>query len=126
MIAAGFLLAAISSWLFFSGWLDGAIWMQSAGLGLYMAYIPFNSIFFERMIATFRLRGNVGFLIYITDAFGYLGSVLVMLGKEFINLDITWSQYYARAVMGLALIGFIGTLYALIYFSSGYRRQSVH
>lgn len=126
MIAAGFLLAAISSWLFFSGWLDGAIWMQSAGLGLYMAYIPFNSIFFERMIASFRLRGNVGFLIYITDAFGYLGSVLVMLAKESVDLDITWSQYYARAVMGLALIGFIGTLYALAYFSSGYRRQSDH
>jgi MFS family permease len=126
MIAAGFMLAAISSWLFFSGWLDGAIWMQSAGLGLYMAYIPFNSIFFERMIASFRLRGNVGFLIYITDAFGYLGSVLVMLAKESVDLDITWSQYYARAVMGLALIGFIGTLYALVYFSSSYRRQSDH
>jgi MFS family permease len=126
MIAAGFMLAAISSWLFFSGWLDGAIWMQSAGLGLYMAYIPFNSIFFERMIASFRLRGNVGFLIYITDAFGYLGSVLVMLAKESVDLDITWSQYYARAVMGLALIGFIGTLYALVYFSSSYRRQSEH
>ncbi len=126
MIAAGFMLAAISSWLFFSGWLDGAIWMQSAGLGLYMAYIPFNSIFFERMIASFRLRGNVGFLIYITDAFGYLGSVLVMLAKESVDLDITWSQYYARAVMGLSLIGFIGTLYALVYFSSSYRRQSDH
>ena len=92
MIAAGFMLAAISSWLFFSGWLDGAIWMQAAGLGLYMAYIPFNSIFFERMIASFRLRGNVGFLIYITDAFGYLGSVLVMLAKAAVDLDITWSQ----------------------------------
>jgi len=125
MIAVGFLVAGISSWLFFLGVLDGALWMQSAGLGLYMAYIPFNSIFFERMIATFRLRGNVGFLIYVTDAFGYLGSVLVMLFKESMNLEITWSQYYARAVMGLALIGFIGTLYALVYFSSKYQQQSV-
>jgi MFS family permease len=124
MIAAGFLLAGISSWLFFIGWLDGAIWMQAAGLGLYMAYIPFNSIFFERMIATFRLKGNVGFLIYITDAFGYLGSVLVMLFKESMQLSITWSQYYARAVMVLALIGFFGTLYALYYFSSKHKRES--
>lgn len=124
MIAAGFLLAGISSWLFFIEWLDGALWMQAAGLGLYMAYIPFNSIFFERMIATFRLKGNVGFLIYITDAFGYLGSVLVMLFKESMQLNITWSQYYARAVMALALIGFVGTLYALHYFSSKYKRES--
>jgi hypothetical protein len=54
VIAGGFLVAGVSSWLFVAGKMNGASWMQLVSLGLYMAYIPFNCIFFERMIATFR------------------------------------------------------------------------
>ena len=46
VIAAGFLVAGISSLLFVTGKMNGALWMQLTGLGLYMAYIPFNCIFF--------------------------------------------------------------------------------
>ncbi len=38
--------------------------MILVGLGLYTGYIPYNAIFFERLIAVFRMSGNVGFLIY--------------------------------------------------------------
>jgi MFS family permease len=117
IIVAGFLLAGISSLLFIYRGLDGSVWMQSVGLGLYMAYIPFNAIFFERMIATFRLRGNVGFLIYITDAFGYLGSVTVMLFKESMKTDIKWTVYFSNVVLVLAVVGVAGTIYAFFYFN---------
>jgi hypothetical protein len=104
-----------------NGQLDGGIWMQAVGLGLYMAYIPFNAIFFERMIAAFRLKGNVGFLIYITDAFGYLGSVVVMLTKESMKMDIKWTSFYSNAVIFLSLVGAAGTIYAYLYFSRKYK-----
>jgi hypothetical protein len=117
IILAGFLLAGISSLLFVYNRLDGSIWMQAVGLGLYMAYIPFNAIFFERMIATFRLKGNVGFLIYITDAFGYLGSVMVMLFKESMRMDIRWTVYFSNVVVILSVVGVVGTIYAFFYFS---------
>jgi hypothetical protein len=81
VIGAGFTIAGAASILFITGRMNGALWMQLTGLGLYMAYIPFNCIFFERLIASFRIAGNVGFLIYFADAFGYLGSVVVMLSK---------------------------------------------
>ena len=112
-IFAGFLLAGLSSLFFVLGRLDGAIWMQLTGLGLYMSYIPFNSIFFERMIASFRIAANVGFLIYITDAFGYLGSVTVMIVKETISMDINWSTFFAWGVTGFSLIGLIGIFSSL-------------
>ncbi len=43
------------------------------GTGLYISYVPFNALYFERMIATYKVQSNVGFIMYISDAFGYLG-----------------------------------------------------
>jgi len=126
LIMAGFLIAGVSSALFYTGHLQGSWWMQTVGLGLYMAYIPFNAIFFDRMIATFRIAGNVGFLIYITDAFGYLGSVTIMLVKEATTLQIRWADFYSRGVIMFALIGVVGTAYSLYYFNNKYRNQSHH
>lgn len=123
IVIAGFLTAAVSSYLFKIGQLDGVLWMQSVGLGLYMAYIPFNSIFFERMIAAFRLKGNVGFLIYITDAVGYVGSVCVMLSKEFMNLSVKWTDFYADLVWLLAMAGGLGAVIALVYFNRKYQQS---
>lgn len=123
VIFGGFLLAGISSWLFMNSQMDGALWMQLVGLGLYMAYIPFNAIFFERMIAAFRVAGNVGFLIYIADAYGYLGSVIIMLGKSFLEVQLNWSSFYSTGVVVFAAIGCAGTVASLLYFNRKYQSQ---
>jgi len=120
IIIAGFLLAGISSWLFVINKLSGDRWMQLVSLGLYMGYIPFNCIFFERMIATFRIKGNVGFLIYVADAFGYLGSVVVMLSKEFLEIKLSWAGFYSYGVAILSVIGIAGTIFSLFYFNHKY------
>jgi len=124
IIATGLLIAGLSSILFITGHLSGMVWMQLVSLGLYMGYIPFNSIFFERLIASFRIAGNVGFLIYFADAFGYLGSVLVMLGKEFYPMQISWSGFYSKGVIGAALIGLTAIAFSYSYFQKKYRWQN--
>jgi len=124
VIAIGFILAGISSWLFIQGWINGRLWMQLVGLGLYMSYIPFNCIFFERMIAAFRIQGNVGFLIYIADAFGYLGSVAIMLTKEFMDIDPGWAGFYSHAVVIGSLISLAGILASWGYFNKKYYTQN--
>ncbi|WP_208419837.1 DUF5690 family protein [Paraflavitalea devenefica] len=120
MILAGFVLAGISSALFLAGMMGGALWMQLAGLGLYMGYIPFNCIFFERLIASFKIVGNVGFLIYLVDAYGYAGSMLVMLSKEIFQIKLTWSQFYPAGVVIFSVIGIVGTVFSLVYFNRKY------
>ena len=87
IIIAGFLVAGISSFLFMDGLISGMTWMQWVGLGLYMGYVPFNCVYFERMIATFKVKGNVGFLIYIADSFGYFASMAVFLSKEILYVS---------------------------------------
>lgn len=124
VIAIGFILAGISSWLFIQGWINGRLWMQLVGLGLYMSYIPFNCIFFERMIAAFRIQGNVGFLIYIADAFGYLGSVAIMLTKEFMDVDPGWAGFYSHAVVIGSLISLAGIMASWGYFNKKYYIQN--
>jgi MFS family permease len=120
VVLAGFLLAGISSALFLTGHMGGALWMQLVGLGLYMGYIPFNCIFFERLIAAFRVGGNVGFLIYVVDAYGYLGSSSVILSRHIFQINLTWSEFYPNAVVIFSVVGIIATIFSLVYFNRKY------
>jgi hypothetical protein len=120
VVIIGFLLAGLSSIFFITGTLNGLLWMQLVGLGLYMGYIPFNCIFFERLIATFKIAGNVGFLIYLVDAWGYLGSSAVMLSKEVFRIQLSWSQFYPVCVVVFSVAGLLGTVYSWFYLSRKY------
>ena len=115
-IAIGFIIAGVSTYLFTQGMVAPIWWMTLVGLGLYMVYIPFNSVFFERMIAAFRFTGNVGFLIYLADSFGYLGSVCVLLSKEIFKVQLNWVQFFSNSVMILSVVGVAITVYAAWYF----------
>ena len=121
IILFGFLLAGISSLLFIQGIIGPFLWMTLVGLGLYIGYIPFNCILFDRMIATFKISGNVGFLMYLADSFGYLGSVNIILTKTLFHFNIHWSVLYSRGVVWLSIFGVLGSLFALNYFNKKYR-----
>jgi hypothetical protein len=56
--------------------------MVLTGVGLYMPYIAVHTTVFERLIAMTRDRGNIGYLMYLADAFGYLGYVVVLLARN--------------------------------------------
>jgi hypothetical protein len=121
-ILIGFILAGACTLLFKSGQLSPIIWMTLVGLGLYMVYIPFNAIFFDRLISTFKYASNVGFLIYIADAFGYVGSIGVLLSKEIFKIQLNWVTFFSSSVMILSVIGVLLTIYSLYYFSRKYRK----
>lgn len=123
IIGAGFLLAGISTLLFMQGNLAPFYWMMLVGLGLYMGYIPFNCVLFERMIATFKYAGNVGFLMYLADSYGYLGSVAVMLSKSVYKIQLSWTNFYAYGVMGLSVIGVLGTVISAWYFRAMFNNK---
>ena len=65
-----------------AGVLSPFVFMVLHGLGLYMPYIAVHTTIFERLIAMTRDRGNIGYLMYLADAFGYLGYVVVLLVRE--------------------------------------------
>ena len=112
----GFIIAGVSTILFLQKSLDMFWWVTAIGLGLYMVYIPFNSNLFDRFIAAFRYAGNVGFLIYIADSFGYLGSMGVLLSKSVFKLQLRWLDFYTNLVLIMAVLGVAGTLISIFYF----------
>jgi len=125
IIIAGFLITGITSVAFLQGSITAFWWLTLVGLGLYTAYIPFNCIFFERLIASFRFPGNVGFLIYVADSFGYLGSVSVLVTKEVLKVKLQWTSFYSHGVVILSVFGIAGAILSLIYFSTKYKKQEV-
>ncbi|MEP7110572.1 MAG: DUF5690 family protein [Ferruginibacter sp.] len=123
IIGTGFLLAGVATVLFMQATLAPFSWMMLVGLGLYMGYIPFNCVLFERMIATFKYAGNVGFLIYLADSYGYLGSVAVMLSKNVFHLQLSWTRFYSYGVIVLSFVGLLGTIISAWYFRSMYNNK---
>ena len=109
-LASGVLLFA-TTWLFSEGRLSPMLWMISSGFGLYLCYACFHTMFYERWIALFRYSSNLGFLICVSDSFGYLGSVGVLVYKNFFNYDVDWlafikmAAYIAGAAITLFAIG---------------------
>lgn len=116
VLLVGCAAIVVSTYLFQLGWLSPVVWMIISGLGLYAAYVPFNGIFFDRMIATFKIKGNVGFLIYIADAFGYLGSIAILFYKNFGRAELTWLRFFVEALYVLGFAGLGITVYCMYSF----------
>lgn len=116
LIIFGCLLAGISTVLFNLKMIDPIAYMTIAGLGLYLGYVPYNAIFFERMIASFNFKSNVGFVMYIADAMGYLGSISVLLLKELVRPGISWDLFFSNGLLVLSIVGGFGGVLSLIYF----------
>ncbi|MCM4165470.1 MULTISPECIES: DUF5690 family protein [unclassified Arenibacter] len=115
----------LSTLLFQMGIISPIFWMISVGFGLYICYVPFNCIFFDRMIATFRIKGNAGYLIYLADAFGYLGSMGVLLYKNFGQNKLSWLHFFMTSTYLIAALGTIITLVSLFYFKMKYKRNTL-
>ena len=123
LILFGFILSGLSTWFFLHNAVHPATWMILAGVGLYTAYIPFNCMLFERMIAAFRINGNVGFLMYCADSFGYLASMLVLLSKEVFHIRLQWVSFFSNAVIGLSIFGVIATAFSAVYFLKRHKKS---
>lgn len=116
MIILGCVLAGVSTMMFDLKLISPITWMTMAGLGLYLGYVPYNAIFFERMIASFNYKSNVGFVMYVADAMGYLGSISILVVKELVKPGISWDVFFRHGLLVLSLVGTVGAVLSLIYF----------
>ena len=105
-IGSGCLLF-VMTWLFAHEMVSPALWMISTGFGLYLCYACFHTMFFERWIALFRYKSNISFLICVADSFRYLGSVGVLLYKNFYTRDMDWLHFIVTAayISGILIAG---------------------
>jgi hypothetical protein len=120
-VLAGFVIAAISTLFFMGNMIGPAFWFACTGLGLYLGYVPFNCLLFDRLLAAFRYPGNVGFIMYLADSFGYLGSVSVLLVKELANVSWSWTAFFQWALLIVSVTGSIMILLSWQFFKKKYQ-----
>ncbi|SFJ52765.1 hypothetical protein SAMN03159338_1669 [Sphingomonas sp. NFR04] len=127
LILLGALCLGGSTLAFQAGLLAPLPWMTVAGAGLYLAYTPFNAMLFDRMIAAIGTAANAGFLIYIADASGYVGSVALLLVHALGTPEVRWLPFFITCCYASALaVGGLTLLSALHFLRAGTDRRLIH
>jgi hypothetical protein len=116
MIAVGGVLLFTTTLLFQYQLISPILWMILVGFAMYLAYISYHTMLFERWIALFRHKSNIGFLMYVADAFGYLGSVAILFYKNFGEQSGNWLSFISSISLFIGGITFVLSLAAIVYF----------
>jgi len=123
LIIAGMIVMSVVSFGQQQLRLSPVIWLFIQSLCLYIAYLTFQTIFFDRFIACFRIRGNVGFFIVTTDFLGYTGTVLVLVLKEFYNPDIDWAVFYNQFAGYVGIFCCVTFVCSFVYLHQRFRKE---
>lgn len=117
LVGAGFASIGLSTLAFESNLIGPITWMIIVGAGLYAAYTPFNTVLFDRLVAASGQLATAGFLIYVADAAGYVGSVGLLLTKNFATVQLDWVPFFSFAAYAVSAIGTMGMVASAFYFS---------
>jgi hypothetical protein len=115
MFAGGFILI-VSTVSFSFGLMGPVFWMIVSGFSMYLPYMAYHTLYFERWIACFRVRSNAGYLMYMMDSAGYMGSMVVLLLKNFMVPDLSWMDFFIIVSMILGVVLVISSWTAFRYF----------
>ncbi|MEK6512437.1 DUF5690 family protein [Myroides odoratimimus] len=120
----GAIMMLITTILFRERYVSAITWMVVSGIGVYLPYILFHCLVFERLVALLKFNGNVGFLFYLADSLGYLGSVTVLLIKEFIGFRQNWSTFFINLNIESAIAILILSLVSIWFFEKQVIRKT--
>lgn len=121
IIIGGFFCCLSCTVLYMNQIISPFWWMTLTGIGLYMGYVPFNCMLFERLIASFKYVSTAGFIIYVADAFGYLGSDAILIIKNFGHVSLSWSEFFINLVIIISISGMVLTALSSVYFQRKYK-----
>ncbi|OYZ43396.1 MAG: hypothetical protein B7Y19_09785, partial [Sphingobacteriales bacterium 24-40-4] len=104
---------------------DPVHWMILSGFAMYLPYIIFHTVYFERWIAYFKIKSNIGFLMYISDAAGYLGSTFILLFKNFNSYQISWIDFFKISGLATSILIIILSVLTFFYFKKQHLKYQV-
>ncbi len=116
MMLFGSILMGASMWAFDRGMIGGETWMICCGLGVYLAYVPFGGMLFERTIALTRFAGTAVFAIYLVDALGYTGAVGIQIYRDIFAGDESRLEFFRHLTYAISLGGIPVIAAAMTYF----------
>ncbi|HIG02144.1 MAG TPA: hypothetical protein EYQ66_12695 [Myxococcales bacterium] len=116
VMAGGTALLGVSTLLLQAELISGFWWMTLIGLGSYLAYVPYGSLLFERLMANSAIVGTAVFAIYLADAVGYTGSVAMLLYKDLAASEMSRLVFFQQATWAMAGVGTLLLLTSCVYF----------
>ena len=122
LVIAGAVTLSFVAFNYDSLQLSPLVWLFIQSLCLYFSYLSFQTIFFDRFIACFRIRGNVGFFIAMVDSIGYTGTVLVLVFKECFNPNLDWLEFYNTMAGTVGIVCCTAFTVSLFYLMQRYRK----
>ena len=123
LIAFGICICGVSTLAFAYKLIEPFTWMVVVGTGMFLAYTPIQVALFERMIALFKMKANAGFFVYICDAFGYMGSVVLLFYKEFFMKDLNWSGLLMQFCYVVTVVALLSLGFAYLFFRKKSMRE---
>jgi hypothetical protein len=123
VMIAGMVLLAAATAMLDAGIINGFWWMMLIGLGSYLAYVPYNSVLFDRLIASTGFVGTAVFAIYLADTLGYSGSVIVQLVKDLASSETSRLDFMRDMCYFTSLFGAVAFVASCFYFV---RRDVAH
>lgn len=112
----GAALLGLATMAFQAEMISGLTWMILIGLGAYLAYVPYGSVLFDRLIACTRVTGTAVFAIYVADALGYTGSVTIYFFKDLIAGDISRLSFLIGFSYFMSILGVVLLTCSAVYF----------
>ena len=116
MRCSGTVLMGCATLLLDAGRIDGLWWMILVGLGAYLAYVPFGSVLFDRLMASTRTVGTAVFAIYVMDAIGYTGSVGIQLYKDLGQSGATRYEFLHTLTLFVSVLGTVALVASCVFF----------
>jgi Family of unknown function (DUF5690) len=117
MIFAGCFLILISTVSFQNHLLNSFGWSVLMGIGIYMAYVPYNGMLFDRLLAVLKEKGNVGFLFYLSDFSGYLATVFILIYQNFGTQKTSWLGFLIDLSQILPIFCLVSITVSYLYFN---------
>ena len=116
LMMAGLVVMALATMLLDLGALSGIGWMILVGLGSYMAYVPHDSVIFDRIIASTRVQGTAVFAIYLADAVGYTGSIGLVLVRDLMFPSVDRLAFFRVFTYLVSFGGIVTVAASCVYF----------
>ncbi|MBC7643370.1 MAG: hypothetical protein H7174_13725 [Flavobacterium sp.] len=117
MILVGCLIILISTISFQNYAINSFGWTVFLGIGLYMAYVPYNGMLFDRLLAVLKEKANVGFLFYLADFSGYLATVFILIYQNFGTQKTSWLSFLTDLAQILPIVCIISITVSFFYFN---------
>lgn len=105
------------------GVLSGMAWLILGGIGSFVAYIGYNTLLYERLMSHLKFPGTAIFAIYLSDAAGYSGSLILQIYKDLFADDVSRLEFFVAMNYGLGMLISIALIHSASYFLSNGREK---